>query len=276
MRVPWPWKWIPAPAPSSPCRCFRWKRGCLRNKAGAFLALRWVAEFAEGPESKLRGRPRAAPSLSAASDRISLRGTIGKVKTSDRSRDVRRLAKLFPDGGYSYQQSKYLIAETRWRSISSGNTAGRTIALDAGWDFNGASHLDEVSPELTKHLRHTGGGTGKARQNPNNPNQNPDSLRRGASQAAGAAPTLRYGPTGDSAPRLRLKAAGMTERFPFGPSARPETPLFPREQYVSPDRPAAVQGAKRRSEPLTARTDLESSRARGKGVGCRRGWTNGL
>ena len=32
----------------------------------------------------------------------------------------------------------------------------------------------------------------------------PDSLRREASQAAGAAPTLRYGPAGDSAPRLRL------------------------------------------------------------------------
>ena len=28
-----------------------------------------------------------------------------------------------------------------------------------------------------------------------------------------------------SAPRLRLKAAGMTERFPFGPSTRP--PPFP-------------------------------------------------
>ena len=36
----------------------------------------------------------------------------------------------------------------------------------------------------------------------------PDSLRQGASQAASAAPTLRYGPAGDSAPRLRLKAAG--------------------------------------------------------------------
>ena len=33
----------------------------------------------------------------------------------------------------------------------------------------------------------------------------PDSLRRGASQAAGAAPTPRYGPAGDSAPRLRLR-----------------------------------------------------------------------
>ena len=39
----------------------------------------------------------------------------------------------------------------------------------------------------------------------------PDSLRREASQAAGAAPTLRYGPAGDSAPRLRLKASGMAE-----------------------------------------------------------------
>ena len=44
----------------------------------------------------------------------------------------------------------------------------------------------------------------------------PDSLRREASQAAGAAPTLRYGLTGDSAPRLRLKASGMAERLPFG------------------------------------------------------------
>ena len=51
-----------------------------------------------------------------------------------------------------------------------------------------------------------------------------DSLRREASQAASAAPTLRYGPTGDSAPQLRLKAAGMAERFPFGPSTRPEFP----------------------------------------------------
>ena len=77
---------------------------------------------------------------------------------------------------------------------------------------------------------------------------------------------LRYGPAGDSAPRLRLKATGMTERFLSGPSTRPEPPLFPREQRVSPDRPAAVQGAKRRSVPLTARTDLELFETRGKGV----------
>ena len=41
----------------------------------------------------------------------------------------------------------------------------------------------------------------------------------------------------------------MTERSTFGPSTRP----------------AAVQGAKRRSEPLTARTDLESSATRERG-----------
>ena len=50
---------------------------------------------------------------------------------------------------------------------------------------------------------------------------------------AGAAPTLRYGPTGDSAPRLRLKAAGMTERFPFCPSTRPPPP-FPLVNSASP------------------------------------------
>ena len=51
----------------------------------------------------------------------------------------------------------------------------------------------------------------------------PDSLRREASQAAGVAPTLRYGPveswclryawaTGDSAPWRRLRLAGRAER----------------------------------------------------------------
>ena len=43
------------------------------------------------------------------------------------------------------------------------------------------------------------------------------------------------------------------------------SPLFPREQRVSPDRPGAVQGAKRRNLPLTARTDLESLQARERG-----------
>ena len=55
----------------------------------------------------------------------------------------------------------------------------------------------------------------------------PDSLRQGASQAAGAAPTLRYGPAGDSRTSLlRLKATGMAERFPSARQARPECPRF--------------------------------------------------
>ena len=50
----------------------------------------------------------------------------------------------------------------------------------------------------------------------------PDSLRQGASQAAGVAPTLRYGPAGDSAPRLRLKAAWERgERPAFGEGPLP-------------------------------------------------------
>ena len=48
----------------------------------------------------------------------------------------------------------------------------------------------------------------------------PDSLRRGASQAASAAPTLRYGPAGDSAPRLRLRRLVWPKT---GFSASPQT-----------------------------------------------------
>ena len=69
------------------------------------------------------------------------------------------------------------------------------------------------------------GGTDRRTDNKINPKtriKTPDSRSREASQAAGAAPTLRYGPAGDSAPQLRLKAAGMSERFPFGPSPRLE------------------------------------------------------
>ena len=43
------------------------------------------------------------------------------------------------------------------------------------------------------------------------------------------------------------------------------TPPFSLVNSVSPDRPTAVQGAKRRSVPLTARTDLQSSVARERG-----------
>ena len=58
----------------------------------------------------------------------------------------------------------------------------------------------------------------------------------------------------------------MAERVPFRPGKTQPPPFFPRKQHVSPDRAGAVQGAKRRSEPLTARTDLESFRAREKGI----------
>ena len=67
----------------------------------------------------------------------------------------------------------------------------------------------------TQDLRQTAAERRKRDDNKTQP-KTPDSLRQGASQAAGAAPTLRYGPAGDRAPRLRLKAAGMAERFPFG------------------------------------------------------------
>ena len=40
---------------------------------------------------------------------------MAKAKTSDRTEDGRRVAKLLRDGGYSYDQSKHLIAEARRR-----------------------------------------------------------------------------------------------------------------------------------------------------------------
>ena len=62
-----------------------------------------------------------------------------------------------------------------------------------------------IGKELkTKDLLQTAAERGKWDGNKTQP-KTPDSLRRGASQAAGAAPTLRYGPAGDSAPRLRLR-----------------------------------------------------------------------
>ena len=63
----------------------------------------------------MRGRSRTGLRVFAASNRVSLRGTMGKAKTSDRTRDVRCVAKLLRDGCYSYDQSKHLIAEARRR-----------------------------------------------------------------------------------------------------------------------------------------------------------------
>ena len=58
--------------------------------------------------------------------------------------------------------------------------------------------------EKKKYLYHTAEKRASGPGNKINPKiriKTPDSLRQGASQAAGAAPTLRYGPAGDSAPR---------------------------------------------------------------------------
>ena len=63
----------------------------------------------------MRGRSRTAPRVFAASNRVELRGAMGKAKTRDQTRDVRCVAKLLRDGGYSYDQSKHLIAEARRR-----------------------------------------------------------------------------------------------------------------------------------------------------------------
>ena len=60
----------------------------------------------------------------------------------------------------------------------------------------------------------------------------------------------------------------MTERFPFGPSTRPEPPLFPHKQpslRIGPQQSRARSGE---SGPLTARTDPESSKGEGKGGSC--------
>ena len=62
--------------------------------------------------------------------------------------------------------------------------------------------------------------------------------------------------------------AGPGRQGSFQPihTARNPTPPFPRKQSFPTDRPGAVQGAKRQSGPLTARTGPGSSRERKKGT----------
>ena len=52
---------------------------------------------------------------------------------------------------------------------------------------------------------------------------------------------LRYGPAGDSAPRLRLKAAGMTEREPFGPNPQPPFSLVNSASFGSVRKPSRAR-----------------------------------
>ena len=57
------------------------------------------------------------------------------------------------------------------------------------------------------------------------PSKKASARRAGASQAAGAAPTLRYGPAGDSAsPRLRLKPRLVWPKGSLSPRARSHGP----------------------------------------------------
>ena len=60
----------------------------------------------------------------------------------------------------------------------------------------------------------------------------------------------------------------MTERFPFGPSTRPEPPLFPREQRVSPDRPRSGPGREAAKRTLDGEDRSGIIQGEGKGGSC--------
>ena len=96
-----------------------------------------------------------------------------------------------------------------------------------------------IGKELkTKDLRHTAAERASGPGNKPKPN-GPDSLRREASQAAGAAPTLRYGPAGDSAPLLGgLVLVRNDGTRPLGE----EFLLFGRKPDVSADPTADIPG----------------------------------
>ena len=84
---------------------------------------------------------------------------------------------------------------------------------------------------------------------------------------------------GATLPSATAQGGWYDRKVPFRPvhTARTHNPPFPCKQRLLSDRPGAVQGAKRRSGPLTARTDLESSGARGKAIVVRQlAQTNGF
>ena len=67
-------------------------------------------------------------------------------------------------------------------------------------------------------------------------------------------------------PAIELEARIRRAHSLIWAGGRRDPSPFPRKQPRLPDRPAAVQGAKRRGGPLTARTDPQSSVGEGKGV----------
>ena len=84
---------------------------------------------------------------------------------------------------------------------------------------------------------------------------------------------LRYGPAGDSAPRLRLKATGMAERFPFGPSTarsnlttRPAPP-FPLVSSASFGSARSRPGREAAKRTLDGEDRSATMKCEGKGVG---------
>ena len=70
-----------------------------------------------------------------------------------------------------------------------------------------------------------------------------------------------------AAPWLRLKASGMAERLPFGPSTRaePTTPLFPRKQRRPSDRPASRPGREAAKRTLDGEDRSGIIQGEGKG-----------
>ena len=128
----------------------------------------------------------------------------------------------------------------------------------------------------TKDLRKIAAGRGKRTDNKTQP-KTPDSLRQEASQAANAAPTLRYGPAGDSAPRLRLKTTGMAESSlsarPHGPETGPSIAFnwgnrkrrqyptrteSPQEKTGKPDRKTQESGSRRGGRSNSSRSRSRS------------------
>ena len=135
-------------------------------------------------------------------------------KQSGNGKHIGQSAFSFGSSCVGAVENKYpaAVTKTTFSARPMANSGLRSIAVD--------NSLKTKNLLKTAAERASGPTT---KPNPKPESKPPDSLRRGASQAASAAPTLRYGPAGDSAPRLRLKASSMAERFlsarPHGPNA---------------------------------------------------------